>query len=78
MDGWMGGWINEVPVLLSKLSVFHWTKGARKAAGAMVSVPRWVIDAWCRTNTTPPGPSHLPSKGGGTSVLWAVPEAGLP
>lgn len=40
MGGWMGGWINEVPVLLSKLSVFHWTK-ARKAAGAMVSVPRW-------------------------------------
>lgn len=38
-DGWEDG-PNEVPVLLSKLSVFHWTK-ARKAAGAMVSVPRW-------------------------------------
>lgn len=41
MDGRMGGWINEVPVLLSKLSVFHWTKEAPKAAGAMVRVPRW-------------------------------------
>ena len=41
MDGRMGRWINEVPVLLSKLSVFHWTKEAPKAAGAMVRVPRW-------------------------------------